>query len=112
TIPSNILFPVVLILCLVGAYASSNSMHTIGITLTFGVLGYVLTKFEFPLPPLLVGMILGQIAENALRHSLIISDGRMMIFLTRPISVIFFILILGSVLFPLIRKRFNLKGLT
>ena len=55
----------------------------------FGVVGYFFTKFEFSLPPIVMGLILGPIAEEALRQSLMVSDGSWTIFMTRPIAAVF-----------------------
>lgn len=104
-IPRSMLFPVVLGLCLVGAYAYTNSIHTVVITLVFGMLGYILSKSGYPLPPMLIALILGPIAETSLRQSLILSDGSMLIFLQRPITIVFIILILVSTAVPLLRRK-------
>jgi len=107
TIPTSLLYPVVLGLCLIGAYAVSNSLFPVIITVIFGVLGYILPKLEFPIIPILIGLILGPMAEASLRQSLILSDGSMLIFFQRPISVIFIVLILAITVFPIIKRKFS-----
>ena len=87
-----ILVPVILVISFIGAYAVNSSVFDVGLALIFGVLGYFLTKFDFPLPPILMGLILGPIAEESLRQSLVVSVGSWMIFLTKPISAVFLIL--------------------
>ncbi|WP_053362535.1 tripartite tricarboxylate transporter permease [Bacillus sp. FJAT-27251] len=103
-IPATILLPVVLGLCLVGTFAVSNNLTSVGIALFFGVIGYFLPKYGFPVTPMLIAMILGPIAEESLRQSLILSEGSIGIFLTRPISIIFILLTIGSFIIPFISK--------
>ena len=80
-----VLAPVVLVLCVLGAYALNNTMQSVYVLLIFGVLGYVLVKAGFPLAPLILGLILGdQIEINLIRA--IMTDSNPWLFLTRPIS--------------------------
>ena len=84
-VPKSILFPVVLVLCVVGAYALGNSMATVNVLLASGALGYLMVKFGFPLAPFILGVILGdQIEINLVRS--IMTDSNPWLFLTRPIS--------------------------
>jgi putative tricarboxylic transport membrane protein len=85
--PYAILAPVVIILCVVGAYAIQNSMLDVWLVLIFGVIGFVLRKLDYPLAPLIVALVLGELTETALRQSLIMSDGSMGIFFTRGIAL-------------------------
>lgn len=103
-IPSSILFPVVLGLCLAGAYAIDNSMFSVWMALIFGVVGYLLTKFDYPVAPLLIGMILGPIAEIAFHQSLTISGGNLSIFIMRPLALLFLVLTILSIVVPFIRN--------
>lgn len=103
--PSTILTPVILILCLMGTYALNNSMFNVFVAIIFGIIGYILQKFEYPVTSMLLGIVLGAMVETELRRSLLMSDGSMMIFFTRPISLVFFILVLLSIFVPLIQKR-------
>ena len=98
-IPFGILTPSIIVVCAIGSYAVHNSMIDIWYMLLFGVVGYVFKKLDYPLAPLVLALVLGDIAENALRQSLIMSQGSLAIFFTRPISgaisavaVFFFIL--------------------
>jgi putative tricarboxylic transport membrane protein len=84
-VPKSILFPVVLVLCVVGAYALGNSMAIVYVLLASGVLGYAMVKFGFSLAPFILGVILGdQIELNLVRS--IMTDANLWLFLTRPIS--------------------------
>lgn len=104
TVPKRILSPLVLLLCVVGAYAVSSSTFGIAVALIFGVIGYFMEKFGFPVAPLLISMILGPIAEGELGRSLLISRGDWSILFVRPISLIFLILA-GLSLFFAFRKK-------
>src|SRR5699024_10789296 len=84
TVPIKLLIPILLTLSFVGAYAVNNSVFDVRIMLIFGVAGVILQRFGFPLVPMLLGIILGPIAERALRQSLILSDGSLKIFITNP----------------------------
>jgi putative tricarboxylic transport membrane protein len=85
TVPRAALFPVVLVLCTIGAYALSNTMSNVYILLAFGVLGYAMVKGGFPLAPFILGVILGdQIEVNLIRS--VMTDPDPWLFLTRPIS--------------------------
>jgi putative tricarboxylic transport membrane protein len=84
-VPKSILFPVVLVLCVVGAYALGNAMAIVYVLLASGVLGYAMVKFGFPLAPFILGVILGDQIEINLIRSLM-TDADPWLFLTRPIS--------------------------
>jgi putative tricarboxylic transport membrane protein len=86
-VPKSILFPVVLVLCVVGAYALGNSIATVYVLLLSGVLGYLMVKFGFPLAPFILGVILGDQIEINLVRSLM-TDANLWLFVTRPISAL------------------------
>lgn len=81
----SILAPVVLVLCVIGAYAVNNTMNGVYVLLIFGVVGYALVKTGFPLAPLILGLILGQQIELNLIRA-IMTDDNLWLFITRPIS--------------------------
>jgi len=85
-IPFSILTPLIVSICAVGAYSVNNRMLDIWYMLMFGIIGYVFKKLDYPLAPLVLALVLGDLAENALRQSLIMSQGSLSIFFTRPIS--------------------------
>ncbi|MBI3325389.1 MAG: tripartite tricarboxylate transporter permease, partial [Nitrospinae bacterium] len=85
-IPFGILTPAIVILSSVGAYAVNNSMLDVWLMLAFGVLGYIFRKLQYPLAPLVIALVLGDMTETALRQSLIMSRGSLGIFFTRPIA--------------------------
>lgn len=103
SIPINVLIPILLILCFIGAYAVNNTVFDAKVMLVFGLIGYILPKFGFPITPMLLGIVLGPIAETSFRQALAISNGNWTIFLTEPISLIFILLSLLAVFVPIIK---------
>lgn len=91
-IPKTILYPVILTLCFIGTYAVDNSLFDVQVMFAFGIFGYVLRKFDYPLAPLLIAFVLGPMLENSLRQALVISDGSLTIFLVSPISLVFLVI--------------------
>jgi putative tricarboxylic transport membrane protein len=87
-IPFAILTPLIVVVCAIGSYAVHSSMIDIWYMLIFGVVGYAFKKLDYPLAPLVLALVLGDLAENALRQSLIMSQGSLAIFFTRPISAV------------------------
>jgi len=85
-VPGQILFPLILLFCLIGAYSVNNSLFDVMVMVVFGTVGYVLRKYEYEEAPLVLAFILGPMLETAFRQSLIISDGQLSVFFTRPIS--------------------------
>jgi putative tricarboxylic transport membrane protein len=110
TVPKAVLFPVVLVLCVIGAYALNNTMSNVYVLLTFGLFGYAMVKFGFPLAPFILGVILGdQIEINLVRA--IMTDANPWLFLTRPISGALIALSVGSVALALWQHRRQQKRL-
>jgi putative tricarboxylic transport membrane protein len=102
TIRSSILLPLIMLFCFVGAYIFRNNMGDVGMALVFGVFGYFLRKIEIPMAPLVIAFILTPMAEEAMKQSLLLSDGDFSIFITRPISALFIgisVLLLGASIF-------------
>ena len=100
-IPYKYLAPIVLSICVIGAYSPRNNMFDVSVALGAGVLGYVMRKTNWPMAPLVLGFILGAIFEQALRQSL--SMGGPLIFFTRPISVSF---LLAAIIITFISLRY------
>jgi putative tricarboxylic transport membrane protein len=107
-IPYKILFPVILLFCLIGAFSINNVAFDLYVMLIFGVFGWIMRKFGYEGAPLILAYVLGPMLENALRQSLLISRGSFLIFFTRPISLIALgvaLLLLLSNLFPYFKKK-------
>jgi len=87
--PFTILAPIIFVLCLVGGFAPTQSLHDVWLMLIFGVMGYLMRKLDYPLAPAVLAIVLGPIAETSMRQSLLISDGEFSIFFgfsERPIA--------------------------
>jgi putative tricarboxylic transport membrane protein len=87
-IPYAVLMPLIIVFCVTGAYAANNRVWDVGLMLIFGVLGYLMRKLDYSPAALTLALVLGPLAERALRQSLIISDAGMAIFFQRPISAV------------------------
>src|SRR5918996_218192 len=99
-IPFAILTPLIVSICAIGAYAVHTSMIDIWYMLVFGVVGYVFKKLDYPLAPLVLALVLGEMAESALRQSLIMSQGSILIFFNRPIAAFFVVVALVLFFLP------------
>lgn len=108
-VPAKVLMPLVLIMCFVGSYAIQNSLFDVYVTLVFGVIGYLLIKAKFPIPPILLGIILGPLIESNFRRSITMSRGDMSIFFTRPISAVFIGIALIAMVAPVLREKLTAK---
>jgi putative tricarboxylic transport membrane protein len=107
-IPYKILFPLILLFCLIGAYSMNNVVFDLYVMLFFGVTGWIMRKLGYEGAPLILAYVLGPMLENALRQSLLISKGSFLIFVSRPISGIalgFAFLLLLSNLFPYFKRQ-------
>jgi putative tricarboxylic transport membrane protein len=91
-IPYSILFALILLFTVVGAYSLNNQIFDVGVMIFFGAVGYILRKLDFPLAPIALTLILGPIMENALRQSMEMSQGSFSIFWERPFSLVFLFL--------------------
>lgn len=96
----NYLIPIISIFSVVGVYIYYNNMFSVGIMIAFGVIGYLMRKFDFPLTPFILAVVLGTMLEKSFRQSLIISHNSLDIFFTRPISAFLIIITIIIVLSP------------
>ncbi len=103
-VPSNILVPAIMIFCVLGGFAARNYFFDVFIVLLFGFIGYWIKRFGYPIAPLAIGMVLGQLAETNLRRAMVISKGDISTFFTKPISLVFLIVSALALLWPLIKK--------
>jgi len=105
-IPYTLLFPFILLFCLIGVYSLNSSTGEIILMIIFGVLGYAARKFRYEVAPLVLSLVIGPLLESAFRHSLILSGGSFSIFVQRPISAILIGTAFVLLLLPLLpRKR-------
>ena len=99
--PFSILAPIIYVLCVVGGYAPTKDMHDVWLMLIFGVFGYLMRKLDYPLAPAVLAIVLGPLAEPAMRQSLIMSHGSVEIFFVRPIAGTIMVIAIGLFLWPL-----------
>lgn len=101
-VPKKYLLPIIFVLTFVGAFAYNNSMIDMFVMVFFGFVGYFLNKMEFSMSAIVIGIILGSLAEANFRGALMMSDGSLMIFLTHPICAFFLLVALISLLSPIL----------
>ncbi len=101
-IPYPILFPLILLFCLVGAYSVDNNPVDILVLVIFGFIGYMMKKLRFEATPFVLAFILGPMLEVAVRHSLVLSRGSTAIFLKRPLCLVFLCIAACLFLSPLL----------
>ncbi len=99
----TILMPLIIVFCITGAYSLKNSLWDVGQMLVFGVLGYAMKKLGYSPAALVLALVLGPLAERALRQSLIISDAGLGIFFLRPIAAVLTVAALVAVAVPVVR---------
>lgn len=100
----SILTPLVAALCIVGVYSLYGRIFDVGVMLVFAVIGYFLKKFNFPILPLILGVILGPTAESAFRQAMVLSGGSALVFFTRPISCVMMIICFASFFYSPIKR--------
>ena len=107
--PFTILAPVIFILCVVGGFVPTMDMHDVWLMLVFGVVGYLMRKLDYPMAPAVLAIVLGPLAEPALRQSLLISGGSFSIFFNRPIAgsiMVIALILLAMPTFKPLKNRF------
>lgn len=92
-VPREKLMPIVFTLCVVGSFAIQSRVFDIGVMVVFGIIGYYLKEMDYPVAPLVLGIVLGDILDKNLRRALILGDGSIVPFFTRPISLVLAILV-------------------
>jgi putative tricarboxylic transport membrane protein len=97
-VPREIIMPIVFVLCLIGAYSITQRLFDIWVMLGFGVIGYLLRRYNYPMAPFVLGIVLGDLLDKNLRRGLVLSDGDLAPFFTRPISALLFALCAITVL--------------
>ncbi|MDD9883748.1 MAG: tripartite tricarboxylate transporter permease [Gammaproteobacteria bacterium] len=104
-VPNRILYPVVLMLCLFGAFAINNSVFDVLVMLLMGVVGYLMLILRFAAPPFLIAFILGPLLEDNFRQSMILSEGNLSILFRSGICIVFWILTVASLWFLFQSRR-------
>jgi putative tricarboxylic transport membrane protein len=107
--PNSVLFPVIFAICFLGAFSLNNSVYDMSIALIFGFIGYIMRKNDFPVAPVVLGVILGPIAEDELGRALIIAHGDWTVLLKSPIAIFFYIISLLSLFYSL-KRQFSIPS--
>ena len=106
SIPYSVLFPIVLVLCIFGAYAINHSFFDILVMMVMGVVGFIMLRFDIPSAPFLIAFILGPMLEDNFRQSLLLSRGSLDIFVRNEITWCFWGLTLLSIFF-IVRRNWR-----
>ncbi len=96
-VPRQKLMPIVFVLCMVGSFAIHGRIFEVGVMIVFGIIGYYMRVMDYPIAPLVLGIILGKILDPNLRRALVISNGNLIPFFTRPISAVIFVITLLTI---------------
>jgi putative tricarboxylic transport membrane protein len=97
-VPQTLVMPVIFVLCVVGSYAITSRLFDVYVMLFFGIAGFALRQLNYPMAPLVLGIVLGDLLDKNLRRGLHLSDGDLTPFFTRPISLVMFLLVAGTIL--------------
>lgn len=106
-VPKAIMIPIITVICIVGAYSSSNSMYGVWLMLISGVVGYLLIVNGYPIAPLLLAYVLAPMLERDVRRTFLMSGGSPMIFIEKPISAALIALLLMTILSPIIKRMIS-----
>jgi len=106
-VPYSLLFPLIFLFCLIGAYTLGNNTQDVYLMILFGVVGYLMKKFQYEPAPLVLALVLGPTLESGFRQSLILSNGSFLIFFSRPISAVLVSAALFLLLSPVILRWFG-----
>ncbi len=108
-LPPYAMYPLILGVSIIGGYTVSSSLFDVGLLTLFGLLGYLMRKLDYPAAPLVLGLVLGDHMERALRQSLMMSQGELSILATRPISATILVLAAVILVVPLFRRMNALR---
>ena len=104
SIPAPLLYAGILVFATLGVYSYNQSVFDLGLLLVFGIVGYVMRRFDFPVAPAIIGMILGPLAEENFRRALSITQGDYTVFVTHPISAVLLAIALLIVVAPFLMR--------
>jgi len=105
-IPREIVMPIVFVLCVIGSYAISQRLFDVWTMLGFGIAGFCLRRYNYPMAPFVLGIVLGDLLDKNLRRGLVLSDGDLTPFFTRPISAVLAAICIATILmnFGVVRR--------
>lgn len=108
SVPNSILYPMLILFCIIGAYGVNNNVFDVGMLFFFGFFGYILRRLDFELAPLILGFVLGPVLENSARQALIMSAGGLSIFFSSTVSTVLLVLslfVVGTAVYSGIKQR-------
>lgn len=105
SIEKKLLYPIILIISLLGAFAINKQIFDVGVCVVFGVIGWLMSKYEFPLSPILLALILGPMCESNFVRFMELNNGNFGAILNYPIAIGFFLVAVGVIIFSLINQR-------
>ena len=113
-VPREIIMPIVFVLCVLGSYSITQRLFDVWVMLVVGIVCYLLRRQGFPVAPFVLGLVLGDIVDKSLRRGLVLSDGSLWPFFTRPISAVLALLVLTMLLaqIPAVQRRFSRSKLS
>jgi len=97
-VPPALFMPVVAVLCLIGSYSLGLKVFNLWLMVPIGIIAYYLGEMGYPIPPLVIGVILGPMADENLRRALMVSQGGFLPFFTRPVSLILLLVIVFTLI--------------
>jgi putative tricarboxylic transport membrane protein len=89
-VPAQMIYPLIFVICYVAAYALRQTLFDLVVMTVFGIIGYAMKRFDFSVPAFIIAFILGSGAETSLRQAMMLDDNGAMIFLQRPVALVFF----------------------
>ena len=105
SVEKKMLYPIILVVSLLGAYSINKTVFDVGVCVLFGVVGWLMNKYEFPLSPILLALILGPMCEQNFVRFVDVNNGNFWEILHRPIAVGFFLVSIGTILFSVYNQR-------
>src|SRR5699024_1374790 len=106
-LPYHVLGPLVVVFCVLGTYTVRNNYFDIIIMVAFGLVGFLLEKYKFPIATIILGVVLGPLTESEFRRSVEMANGDFMIFFTRPISLVLLIVSAIMLFYPILNEYFK-----
>lgn len=104
-IPAHITFPAIVFLCIVGSYMNEQSLFAVGVTLAFGVIGYLMRQFGIPVVAFIIGLILGPMLEHSLSQTYVLTDASLAGLMDYPIAMVLYLLAVVILFRPLLRRK-------
>ena len=105
SVEKTMLYPIILVISLLGAFSINKSVFDIGVCVAFGVFGWLMNKYEFPLSPILLTLILGPMCEKNFVRFMNIHHGKIFDIFQSPIAMVFLVVAIGTIVFSIFNQR-------